>query len=74
MPDPRSGAGARSYAVQQRLSAGSAKRQLLAARRLRGPIVSNRRFRKAPLFAEAVHRIHVGESISSLFSDEPTYG
>jgi ribose-phosphate pyrophosphokinase len=28
----------------------------------------------APLFAEAVHRIHVGESISSLFSDEPTYG
>ena len=27
----------------------------------------------APLFAEAVHRIHVGESISSLFSDEPTY-
>jgi ribose-phosphate pyrophosphokinase len=28
----------------------------------------------APLFAEAVHRIHVGESISSLFSDEETYG
>jgi ribose-phosphate pyrophosphokinase len=28
----------------------------------------------APLFAEAVHRIHMGESISSLFSDEPTYG
>jgi ribose-phosphate pyrophosphokinase len=28
----------------------------------------------APLFAEAVHRIHVGESISSLFSDEPTHG
>jgi len=28
----------------------------------------------APLFAEAVRRIHVGESISSLFSDEPTYG
>ena len=27
-----------------------------------------------PLFAEAVHRIHVGESISSLFSDEETYG
>jgi hypothetical protein len=26
------------------------------------------------LFAEAVHRIHVGESISSLFSDEPTHG
>ena len=28
----------------------------------------------APLFAEAVHRIHVGESISSLFSDDETYG
>jgi ribose-phosphate pyrophosphokinase len=28
----------------------------------------------APLFAEAVHRIHEGESISSLFSDEQTYG
>ncbi len=28
----------------------------------------------APLFAEAVHRIHVGESVSSLFSDEQTYG
>jgi ribose-phosphate pyrophosphokinase len=28
----------------------------------------------APLFAEAVHRIHEGESISSLFSDEMTYG
>jgi ribose-phosphate pyrophosphokinase len=28
----------------------------------------------APLFAEAVHRIHVGESISSLFSSEETYG
>ncbi len=28
----------------------------------------------APLFAEAVHRIHVGESISGLFSDEQTYG
>ncbi len=28
----------------------------------------------APLFAEAVHRIHVGESISSLFSAEDTYG
>ena len=28
----------------------------------------------APLFAEAVHGIHVGESISSLFSDEPTHG
>jgi ribose-phosphate pyrophosphokinase len=28
----------------------------------------------APLFAKAVHRIHLGESISSLFSDEPTYG
>ncbi len=28
----------------------------------------------APLFAEAVHRIHVGESISSLFSAEETYG
>ena len=28
----------------------------------------------APLFAEAVHRIHEGESISSLFSDELTYG
>jgi ribose-phosphate pyrophosphokinase len=27
-----------------------------------------------PLFAEAVHRIHVGESISSLFSSEETYG
>ena len=28
----------------------------------------------APLFAEAVHRIHAGESVSSLFSDEETYG
>ena len=28
----------------------------------------------APLFAEAVRRIHLGESVSSLFSDEPTYG
>lgn len=28
----------------------------------------------APLFAEAVHRINCGESVSSLFSDEPTYG
>jgi len=28
----------------------------------------------APLFGEAVHRIHEGESISSLFSDELTYG
>ncbi len=28
----------------------------------------------APLFAEAVHRIHYGESISSLFSAEETYG
>ena len=28
----------------------------------------------APLFADAVHRTHVGESISSLFSDEQTYG
>lgn len=28
----------------------------------------------APLFAEAVHRIHYGESVSSLFSDEQTYG
>ena len=28
----------------------------------------------APLFAEAVHRIHAGESISSLFSDDETYG
>lgn len=28
----------------------------------------------APLFAEAVRRINCGESISSLFSDEPTYG
>lgn len=28
----------------------------------------------APLFAEAVRRINNGESISSLFSDEPTYG
>jgi ribose-phosphate pyrophosphokinase len=28
----------------------------------------------APLFAEAVHRIHVGESVSSLFSPEETYG
>lgn len=28
----------------------------------------------APLFAEAVHRINCGESISSLFSDELTYG
>jgi len=28
----------------------------------------------SPLFAEAVHRIHLGESISSFFSDEQTYG
>ena len=29
----------------------------------------------APLFAEAVRRIHLGESVSSLFSDdETTYG
>jgi phosphoribosylpyrophosphate synthetase len=28
----------------------------------------------APLFAEAVKRIHLGESISSLFSDVETYG
>ncbi len=28
----------------------------------------------APLFAEAVHRIHAGESVSSLFSAEETYG
>lgn len=28
----------------------------------------------APLFAEAVRRIHCGESVSSLFSDEVTYG
>ncbi|NLT31102.1 MAG: ribose-phosphate pyrophosphokinase [Propionibacterium sp.] len=28
----------------------------------------------APLFAEAVRRIHCGESVSGLFSDEPTYG
>ncbi len=28
----------------------------------------------APLFAEAIRRIHLGESISRLFSDETTYG
>ena len=28
----------------------------------------------APLFAEAVRRIHLGESVTSLFSDEETYG
>jgi ribose-phosphate pyrophosphokinase len=28
----------------------------------------------APLFAEAVRRINCGESVSGLFSDEPTYG
>jgi len=28
----------------------------------------------APLFAEAVHRINCGESVSGLFSDEDTYG
>lgn len=28
----------------------------------------------APLFAEAVRRIHLGESVSSLFSDAETYG
>jgi ribose-phosphate pyrophosphokinase len=28
----------------------------------------------APLFAEAVHRINCGESVSSLFSSEDTYG
>jgi phosphoribosylpyrophosphate synthetase len=26
------------------------------------------------LFAEAIRRITSGESVSSLFSDEPTYG
>ncbi len=28
----------------------------------------------APLFAEAIERIHLGESVSSLFSDVPTHG
>ena len=28
----------------------------------------------APLFAETIHRIHHGESVSSLFSDVETYG
>ena len=28
----------------------------------------------APLFAEAIKRIHSGESVSRLFSDEDTYG
>ena len=28
----------------------------------------------APVFAEAIRRIHAGESVSSLFSDEETYG
>jgi len=28
----------------------------------------------APLFAEAVKRINCGESVSSLFSSEETYG
>jgi ribose-phosphate pyrophosphokinase len=28
----------------------------------------------APLFAEAIDRIHLGESVSSLFSDVPTHG
>ena len=28
----------------------------------------------APLFAETIRRITSGESVSSLFSDEPTYG
>ena len=28
----------------------------------------------APLFAETVHRVHAGESVSSLFSDTETYG
>ncbi len=28
----------------------------------------------APLFAEAVRRIHLGESVSTLFSEESTYG
>ena len=28
----------------------------------------------APLFAEAVRRIHLGESVSRLFSEESTYG
>lgn len=28
----------------------------------------------APLFAETVRRINCGESVSSLFSDEVTYG
>ena len=28
----------------------------------------------APLFAEAVRRIHLGESVSTLFSEETTYG
>ncbi|GMA85915.1 hypothetical protein GCM10025868_11650 [Angustibacter aerolatus] len=28
----------------------------------------------APVFAEAISRIHLGESVSSLFSDVPTHG
>ncbi len=28
----------------------------------------------APLFAEAIRRIHLGESVSTLFSEENTYG
>ncbi|HEY0215678.1 MAG TPA: ribose-phosphate pyrophosphokinase, partial [Cellulomonas sp.] len=28
----------------------------------------------APLFAETMHRIHHGESVSGLFSDVETYG
>jgi ribose-phosphate pyrophosphokinase len=28
----------------------------------------------APLFAETIHRIHHGESVSGLFSDVETYG
>ena len=76
MPDPRRGVGARSYdAVQQRLSAGSATRQLPAALLPECQLLPNMAILSvASLFAEAVHRIHEGESISSLFSDELTYG
>ena len=41
------------------------------AARIRGAEVTRS---VSPLFAEAVHRIHAGESISSMFSAEVTYG
>ena len=38
------------------------------------PVEKLRVLSVAPLFAEAVRRIHLGESVSTLFSEENTYG